>query len=77
MTERELIQDRRPAGARIYDAAGGAERELRKPIAADDTRHDEARPRHDPNLANILTIILVAVLVLGFVFGLVILSSVF
>lgn len=77
MTERELIQERRPAGARIYDTAGGAERELRKPIVTGEGAHDEAQPRNDPNLANLLTIVVVAVLVLGFVFGLVILSSVF
>ncbi len=63
MTERELI-DHRPAGARIYNDAGSAGR-------------DEDEPRYDPTLTNNLTIIIVAALILGFVFGLVLLSSVF
>lgn len=74
MSERDLTLDRRPRGARIYDAAGGAEAALRRPIA-DDAAYDQDEPRHDPNLANILTIILVSVVILGFVFGMVMLSS--
>lgn len=73
MAERNMTFERRPQGARVYDAAGGAEA---APLGAYEA-HDQAEPAHDPELANLLTITLVAVLILGFVFGMVMLSSVF
>lgn len=88
MTERErLPEPDEQRGPRIYDAAAqprhesrleealeGAEAALRRPLVgdADEAPARPEEPRRDPNLGNILSIVIIGAAVLLAIFGLVV-----